>query len=659
MVLGTFVLKAQNKTTLLLNDNLEQLVMEDSETDWENQLEDFQYLLEHPININTATKAQLEQFPFLSDLQIENLLAYIYIHGQMQTIYELQLVDEMDRRTIEYLLPYVCVKETAEKEHFPSLKNMAKYGRHEVLTRLDVPFYRRKGYETAYLGPSLYHSLRYQYRYGDYVQWGILGEKDAGEPFFALHNKQGYDHYSYYLLLNGLGNIKTLALGNYRLSFGQGLVLNSNFRLGKTFSLTGTQYRANGIKKHSSADEYNYFKGIATTVGLWPSLDLSVFYSNRKLDGTIKDNKLTSINESGLHRTATEASRRGDFALEVMGGNVTYERTAWKVGMTGIYYRMDKDLEPTRQGYAKYNIHGNRFYNVSIDYRYRHRKLEWIGEAARGKQGYATLNRLVYNLHPDYTFMLLHRYYSHDYWSMFANTFGEGGHPQNENGWYLASEAAPLAHWRFFGSVDLFSHPWWKYRISTPSKGLDVMLQSTYTPKENLTLTANYRYKRKKRDEAGSGGDVTLPTYQHRARLRLDYVSGPWEWRSTLDFNQFQQLYHYPTRGYQFTQMMHHRWGEQHPLSLTLQGSYFHTDDYDTRVYAYERGLLSTFYSPSFYGEGVRLSAHARMDFTDHLMLLVKFAETIYLDRDEIGSGNDLICSNTKSDLYSQFRMVF
>ena len=49
-------------------------------------------------------------FLFLSDIQIEHLLAYIYVHGQMETIYELQLVEELDRQTIQYLLPFVCIK---------------------------------------------------------------------------------------------------------------------------------------------------------------------------------------------------------------------------------------------------------------------------------------------------------------------------------------------------------------------------------------------------------------------------------------------------------------------------------------------------------------------------------------------------------------------
>ena len=66
--------------------------------------------LHEPVDLNRATRQQLEQFPFLSDIQIEHLLAYIYIHGQMKTIYELQLVEEMDKQTIQYLLPFVCIK---------------------------------------------------------------------------------------------------------------------------------------------------------------------------------------------------------------------------------------------------------------------------------------------------------------------------------------------------------------------------------------------------------------------------------------------------------------------------------------------------------------------------------------------------------------------
>ena len=227
---------------------------------WENELEELSNRLQEPVNLNSATREQLEQFPFLSDIQIEHLLAYIYIHGQMETIYELQLVEELDRQTIQYLLPFVCIKAINNEPAFrwkTMLKDAGRYGKNEVLTRLDIPFYKRKGYEHTYLGPSVYNSVKYTFRYRDQLYAGGVAEKDAGEPFAALHNRYGYDYYSFYLLLQNCGRLKSLAVGNYRLSFGQGLVMSTDYLMGKTIYASSFNNRSTGIKRHSSTDEYN------------------------------------------------------------------------------------------------------------------------------------------------------------------------------------------------------------------------------------------------------------------------------------------------------------------------------------------------------------------------------------------------------------------
>lgn len=62
------------------------------------------------------------------------------------------------------------------------MKNAAKYGKNELLTRFDIPFYKRKGYEHTYLGPSVYNSVKYSFRYSDRLYAGVVAEKDAGEP---------------------------------------------------------------------------------------------------------------------------------------------------------------------------------------------------------------------------------------------------------------------------------------------------------------------------------------------------------------------------------------------------------------------------------------------------------------------------------------------
>ena len=126
MLLITPMLVAQNATLSLWEENLEQLSADEEERNWEDELETLSARLQEPVNINAATKRQLEQFPFLTDIQIENLLAYVYIHGQMQTIYELQLVEEMDKRTIDLLLPFVCVRAVKAGRGYPALKSILK-----------------------------------------------------------------------------------------------------------------------------------------------------------------------------------------------------------------------------------------------------------------------------------------------------------------------------------------------------------------------------------------------------------------------------------------------------------------------------------------------------------------------------------------------------
>ena len=629
---------------------------------WENELEELSNRMQEPVNLNVATREQLEQFPFLSDIQIEHLLAYIYIHGQMETIYELQLVEELDRQTIQYLLPFVCIKAINNEPAFrwkTMLKDAGRYGKNEVLTRLDIPFYKRKGYEHTYLGPSVYNSVKYTFRYRDQLYAGGVAEKDAGEPFAALHNRYGYDYYSFYLLLQNCGRLKSLAVGNYRLSFGQGLVMSTDYLLGKTIYASSFNNRSTGIKRHSSTDEYNYFRGVATTVALTKRLSVSAFYSHRNMDGVVTDGEITSVYKTGLHRSRKEADKKNLLTSQLTGGNVSYQQNHIRLGITGVYYVFNRPYEPELTGYSKYNIHGNHFYNLGIDYAYRWRRFSFQGETAIGKQGWASLNRLQYSPVQDIQFMLIHRFYSYDYWAMYAHSFGEGSTVQNEQGYYVGLETTPFSHWRFFVSFDLFSFPWKKYRINKPSRGTDGLIQATFTPRTNLSMYLKYRYKQKERDLTGSKGTLTLPIFHHQLRYRLNYsLNDVFSSRTTLDYNHFHSQDRAATKGYQVTQMI----SSQLPwtrLFADVQGSYFCTDDYDSRVYVSEKGLLYTFYTPSFQGRGFRCAVRLRYELNKHWLFITKFGETIYLNRNEIGSGNDLIYGNKKADIQMQLRIKF
>ena len=659
MLLMTPVLEAQNTSVSLWEENIEQLSMDEEENNWEDELEELSNRLREPVNINVTTKRELEQFPFLSDIQIENILAYVYIHGQMQTIYELQLVEEMDKHTIDLLLPFVCVHPVAEKKGFPRLKSLLKYGKQEVLTRLDVPFYTRKGYQKNYLGPAMYHSLRYGYRYGDYLQMGITAEKDAGEPFFALHNEKGYDYYSIYFLLRNLGKLKTLALGNYRLSFGQGLVVSTDFRLGKTYSLSTVDNRNSGIRKHSSTDEYNYFRGAAATVEVIPALQLSGFYSHRSMDGVIEGNEITSIYKTGLHRTEKEADKVNAFTLQLMGGNITYEKNNLKVGMTGIYYFFNRSYQPELRTYAKYNLQGNYFHNVGVDYKYRWNKLSFVGEAAICQSGrVAILNILRFTPFSGYQLVMLQRYYDKGYAAWFARSISEGSDIRNENGFYMGVEANPIKYWKLSAYADFFHFPWLRYGVDKPSSGFDGLVQATYTPKRNMTMFLRYQYKVKDQNYIGEK-KITCPYVKHKLRYQLGYTLQKFfSLRTTVDFVIIHPENVSSSHGFMLSQMFSYSF-QQLPLQLSVNYGFFDTDNYESRLTTYEKGMLYSLSLPSFYGKGIRTSLHVRYDFNKYLTALVKISQSKYMDRDEIGTGLEMIAGNKKSDMNMQIRYKF
>lgn len=656
-LLGVPLQAQEQHPSVYLEEELEELSAGGEEEGWEDELESLEWLRQHPIEVNSATRSEWEQLPFLDEYQVSDILDYLAQYGAMKSLNELYVVKGLSRQLVGRILPYLCIREAKEQVHLPTLKELLRWGQHRLESRLDIPLYRREGYRKSYLGPPLYHSLRYRYRFSNHIQLGLTAEKDAGEPLFAGYNSRGYDSYSPYLLIRDYGWLRQLALGHYRLHLGLGLCVGSGFLNGKSYSLTTANFRNAPITPHGSTDEYRFFRGTALQLEPLHRLQLLAFYSHRSLEGSLSGDTVTSIYKTGLHRTQKEADKRNAFSRQDMGGDLTYSFPFFQLGVAGIYTCFSRPYVHRLPKYARYYPTGSDFYNLSLHYKARWRSLFFSGESALGKKGYALLHRLDYRISNDARLLLVHRLYSHDYWSWHGYAFGESSTPQNENGWYLAAEATPWAHWRLFGSIDLFSHPWWKYRISKPSTGLDARLQAQWSPRSPLQLTLSYQYKQKERDLSGTSGKDIRPLYHHRTRLRMEYTRPLWQSQTTLDYNHLHQTHLSPSQGWSITERIRIA-PRRFPLALTLQGSYFHTSDYDSRIYAYERGMLNSFSTPSFYGEGIRLTLHLRYDHR-WLTLLAKWGETRYFDRQTIGTGNDLIRQKHKDDLYLQAIITF
>lgn len=649
----------QNDTVYQYGDEIQQL-LENSEGEtnknYDDELIELHERFTEPLNINTATKEQLQQFSFLSDVQIEHILSYLYLHGEMKTIYELQLVEDMDIQTIRYLSAFFKALPVVHNKFFPTLEELCKKGRSEVLSRVDIPFYRSAGYVDKYRGTPYYHSLRYAYRYRDNVFAGFSAEKDMGETFFASPNKKGYDSYSIYFLVKDAGRLKTLAIGDYRLSFGQGLVVSNDFLIGKTAYITTLNRRGNNIYKHSSTDEQHFFRGAAASVALNKNILLSTFLSYRLLDGTVKEGELTSIHSSGLHRSQKEIDDRNSFGLLFTGGNINYSAEKWQVGATGIYYHFSHPYVPVQKKYNRYTLQGSSFYNVGIDYSYRFNKFSIVGEEAVGRHGVATTNRIRYNLSQDYNIVLFHRYYAHNYWAYFAHTLSESSTVQNENGWFLAVDAKPWHKLSCFAAIDLISFPWCRYRVSKPSQAIDGIFRCSYCPRKTNQMDFYYRYKQKERDVSNTKGSDIRPTYQHSFRYKYCYLPIPTVRLSAItDYRLFRQQGFSMEKGYQLTGSVVYSLRDK-PLQCVLQGSYFNVDSYDTKVYIAERSLLYSSYIPSFQGTGIHLSIRFQYKLNTRWLFITHCGHTRYYNQDSIGTGTDKIDSSYRTDMKIQVK---
>ena len=635
---------------LMMNDEGEE------ETTDEETYELLSQLAEQPIDLNRATRDDLERLPFLSAQQVMDWKEYLDRYGPMRSLSELRMVRTLDYRQLSLLPYFVFVGEVEDTVRFPKLSTIAQHGKHELTLSGRVPFYQRKGDRNGYLGYRYRHWLRYQFNYGDYVKVGLLGAQDAGEPFFAHRNTTGYDVYSYYLQIAKLGVIDQLIVGKYKVSAGMGLVLNNSFSLGKQVMLQNLGRTQNTLRVHQSRSVADYFQGAAATLHFWKPLRLTIFASYRPLDATLNDNgTAATIVTSGYHRTLTEMDKKDNTRQTTFGTHLDLRHQGMHVGATVVTTHLNRTLQPkTSSVYRQFYPVGDDFLNASLDYGITRYHLAFNGETAIDENGhFATIHALSFQPAGSVSVVALHRFYSYRYATLHGHAFSEGGRVQNENGFYLGASWQPWSHLTLSGYADFVSFAWPRYRVSQPSTARDFLAEACWQPSRRLTLKGRYRLRQRQQDESGT--KQLIRNNEHRGRLTLSYQpSAAWSSKTQVDLVRVaqQQIEH----GYMLSQRVDWkgRW-----LQLGAMAAWFDTQLYASRVYAYERQLPHEYAFPMFYGRGYRLALTARADISPSWQLNMKVGHTHYNDRSVIGSGLQEIAGSSMTDLDMQVRWRF
>ncbi|RYI98974.1 MAG: hypothetical protein EON47_18110, partial [Acetobacteraceae bacterium] len=271
--------------------------------DAEPLAQELQYLRRHPLPVNTASAEQLRALGWLHELQIQSLLDYRARLGPLLALEELQAVPHWNAGLIRQLHPYLSVAAPAPARLLA--------GEHRLQFLYARELERAAGYRVAggYAGSPDRLQLRYRFQ-GARLRWGLTAEKDAGEPLFR--KEAPVDFVSAHLYYEGAGLLRTLALGDFTVNMGQGLIQWQGTAFGGGADLSFLKRQGPLFAPHRSAGEFAFQRGAAVTLqrGHW---ELSAFASRRRLDVNSSDTgdlRFTGFQEGGLHRTAGERADR-------------------------------------------------------------------------------------------------------------------------------------------------------------------------------------------------------------------------------------------------------------------------------------------------------------------------------------------------------------
>ncbi len=657
--------------------------VQEEDLDYESIYEVLFQLYSNPININLANSEVLQASYLLTPDQVTSLLDYRENFGPLLSLYELQAIPKFDLETIDQILPFITLGNSSRQYSTTLFRRIVEEEQAYLLFRHRRVWETRKGFSPAdstssgipnarYLGDPNDLYLRFRIQHARDFSLGMTLDKDSGEQFIwdQKTKRYGFNFFSFHFTKYQTGNWKVISIGDYQAQFGQGLVFGAGYSLGKGSETVPTVRRSSvGILPYTAAMEFGFFRGVSATYqqGKWQS---TLITSMAPRDGrsTITSSSLeneietiSSLSQSGLHRTSSEISTKSQFKESNLGGNFQYSFSQkTQIGSNLLFTRFNKPWIKTPTIYNQFDFAGNSNWVGSIYANHNWKNFFLFGETGISKSGgQGTVLGFISSLSKELDFSFVWRNYAKDFHSFYANAFSEGTRPMNEKGVYLGIQIKPVNKWKLNAYYDFFKFPWLRYRVYSPSQGFEWLGRLSYSPSKKLIAFFQIRTEEKERNISDTGEPSlpyqVLPIKKTNWMLSLEnHLSENLFLRSRIlasrvDFNSEK------SNGFMILQDIQYG---QNQWRITGRAALFDSDNYDNRLYTFENNVLWTFSIPAFSGIGLRYYLLGQYKFNSQLTAYFRFARTVYSDRDQISSGLQLIESSHQSETTFSIRYL-
>lgn len=636
-LLLSFSIFGQNPIDNALN-YLQQLNTE--EIDLENQALVLQSYLDAPLEINNLKRDDITRFPLLNQRHYHTIQKYIRTNGDILSKYELMNLYFFNEALVNLISPFIAF--------FPQKKTSKTKG--ELIYKSSWLLNQSHGFirsdSNRFLGGRSQELCRGQIfmkKQHAFFTW----EKDKGEPFRQSHLKGGFQ-----CKFNHA--INQLNIGAFSIELGEGLIHSNAVFNPKNRSLNHLYKLKKTIKSNASTNESNYERGIAIQTKLH-KINSTYFWSRNALHGNGDDSLFYSFKIDGLHRTNTEIEKRNKGMYSLIGTQQAFSCKGIFLQLNSLYYSSKTAFFP-EVNYYNINYNHHHLWNNSFAYRYLKENILLKGEIASDQEGNIALSHFfALNLN-ELNVLIQTRYFNPKYNSFRSNSLSEGSRVQNERGILFATEGRSNKI-SYYLSADVFSFINPKYQAHLPHFGREylAMITKDFTS-SSLKLFMNKSIKM----QNVSNTSFLMNTLSNRnlTKFYLHYkinLTDDIEFQTRVDYIIHSKHEKLTSGTSHFIQFCYTKKQARFNGRIT----YFNTDNWDTRIYNYENDVLYHFTIPAYYDKGIRYFVNYSKKINNHFQLWIKYAKTYFLFKEFIGTGNDRIEGNKKSEFRVQLRVKF
>ncbi len=523
----------------------------------EDEVEALSAYLESPLEINLTSEARLISSGLFTPYRAASLIDYRSRHGDVLSLAELSAIDGFSEEFVRVLAPFI------------SLYSSANAGTATEKVRSVRNFLTARASARSVDGEAGYaYGVKYRLDINNSFQFGLSANKSYSSE--GAKPNGGSFYFAYY----GKRNLGKIVVGDYRLRFGQGLLLWNGFRVDSSASPDSYCSRASGISPYTSFTGSDSERGVAADFSIG-RFGISSSIALRGLRGLMDGDSSADLSLMPAVNAVWNGSRirvgvSGYCLTSTLGGAAVSTKA---VVSKSVATRASSDGEKAVSEAG-----------CSADFRWCPRGVDVFGELA------ADLLTMKVKALVGTTFQACDKMKM----AVRAN-FAEDEYKLDAGGSFSTGKWVSLEGRSGFGSsvrrhtgsfgLEAICYPGRKYGADGPNYQVKALLN--YGVQASPSVSVAFRYSLRIR----SAGE----TLRNDLRCDLRYSNGLWSAALRLNalYNTALGLLSFAEGGW------NPGW-----MSVYVRAGIFRIDNWADRIYVYERDAPGNYNVPAYYGRG-------------------------------------------------------